>query len=50
MYVEIYEAFYLDVAQGHMKGAPNENFAYVCVSLLSSLVSLVRPLTDPFYE
>ena len=28
--VEIYQAFCLDVAQGHMKGAPNETRTHSC--------------------
>ena len=28
--VEIYKAFCLDVAQGHMKGAPNETRTHSC--------------------
>ena len=29
-FVVIYKAFYLDVAQGHMKGAPNETRTHSC--------------------
>ena len=28
--MEIYEAFCLDVAQGHMEGAPNETRTHLC--------------------
>ena len=30
LYMEIYQAFCLDVAQGHMKGAPNETRTHSC--------------------
>ena len=29
-FMEIYKAFYLDVAQDHMKGAPNETRTHSC--------------------
>ena len=31
--VEIYKAFWLDVAQGHMKGAPNETRTHLWMLL-----------------